>query len=72
MNATYAEKRTMDDRRSFIDRRSPSNRRSDFEYPVYPRLEVFLQRENGRALPHCNGVSDECEFLACHRNCTLV
>ncbi len=69
MNANYVEKRAMDDRRSFSDRRGTSNRRLDFEYPVYPKLEVFLQRQNGRNLTHCNGVSDVCEFLACHRNC---
>ncbi|MBI9089907.1 MAG: hypothetical protein JEZ12_11885 [Desulfobacterium sp.] len=72
MEANYVEKRAMDDRRSFNDRRSTSNRRSNFEMPVYPRLEVFLQRRNGRDLTHCNGVSAECEFLACHRNCQFV
>ncbi|MCP4114185.1 MAG: hypothetical protein GY737_02065 [Desulfobacteraceae bacterium] len=69
MNANHTERRATDDRRSFIDRRGAGNRRANFETPVYPRLEVFLQRRNGRDMTHCTGVSDECEFLACHRNC---
>lgn len=70
MTTNHIENREMDDRRSFSDRRSNSNRRADFETPLYPRLEVFLERKNGRSITHCNGAGDVCQFLACYRTCS--
>ncbi len=59
----------LNERRLSIERRSCSERRSPYEYVKFPLYEEFDQTRQDTLFDSCSGVSNICEFLACHKMC---